>query len=216
MSKDKHARLQQLLLDRKSKEPKGRASVPFPIILDADLAVAVNQAQQDLDAAQGAIDKYKADQAKAREEGTGDRRHGSKASAVPKELTDALAEAEKRVEEADAAADAAMVQLVLVALKSDEYDELTKLHPPREGDKKDAEDGVNRETFFAALLRDCATKVLDADDDEIEMDIDDVIGGMSHGEREVAFVAVRNLNMQMASVPFFSAKSQARRRKGAR
>jgi hypothetical protein len=212
---ERHARLQQKLLDRKSKEPKGRASIPFPIILDADLARKVGEAQRELTAAEAAIAAHRDEQAALAEEGKGDRRVGS-SSELPAELTERLDAAEQALEAADAAADEDMVQLVLVALKSDAYDELVKAHPPREGDKEDIESGVNRLTFPDALLRACATRVLDVDDDEIEMDIPDLIDGLSTGERQLARQVAQTVNLQSASVPFYNANSRSRRRNGAK
>lgn len=212
---DKHDRLQRLLLDRKSKEPKGRASIPFPIILDADLSRKVNEAQAELTAAHAAIEEHREEQAELAEAGKGDRRMGSKTS-IPDELTERLEKAETDATAADDEADEAMVQLVLVALKSDAYDELVKAHPPREDNADDAKSGVNWLTFPDALLRECATRVLDGDDDEIEMDLTDLIDGMSTGERQLARQIAQTVNLQSASVPFYNARSQSRRRNGAK
>jgi len=211
----KHARLRELLNDRNSKEPKGRASIEFPIILDAALSLEVSLAQQHLAAVNGAIETHQREQAQAKEDGKGDRRVGSKTT-IPADLKNQLDAAQVRADAADEAADDAMVQLVLVALKSEQYDELIKAHPPREDNADDAKNGVNVHTFPDALLRACATKVLDDEDAEIEMDLTGLIDGMSSGERQVARQAAQQINVQVATVPFYNANSQSRRRNGAK
>jgi hypothetical protein len=208
MPEDKHARLQALLLDRKSKTPKGRASAPFPIILDADLAIALARAEQSRSVALEAI-------AEAEKEAAGDKRMGGTPKIDPA-LIEELTAAEASLAEAEAAADEATVQIVFTALKTGPFDELVKEHPPREGDETDQQFEYNRSTFPDALVRACATKVVDLDGDEIETDPLELIDGFSNGERITAQNVVNGLNQQAASVPFYNARSQSRQRNGAK
>ena len=201
------AKLQALLQDRNSEQPKGRASAPFPVILDADLAVQLNQARQMLTNAEGALEAWKK---KATE---GDKRQGG-SPRLPADLTKAVAEAQSLVDELSAEADDATVKLVFVALKKDKYDELLKLHPPREDNERDHQLQYNADDFPDALMRACVTKVVSLDDDLLDLDIDQIISGLSTGERNVACNVAIGLNLQTFSVPFSAANSPSRQRSG--
>ena len=134
---DKHDRLKALLQDRKSPTPKGRATRPMQLCLDTELSMDLEDAETDLAAAN--------EVAEAAAVGA-DKRAGGKIAIDPA-LTKRVKDAEKAVAEAEAAVDAASVIITFAALKHDEYDELLKAHPPREGHELDTLSDFNRETF---------------------------------------------------------------------
>lgn len=199
--------LQQLLRDRQSAKGKGRASAPLPIVLDADLAVDIEQAKIAYANAQSEV-------AQLEKEAAGDGRVGGAKSPKLSEAQKALEAAKKRVDEAQAAANDVTVQLVFTALKSDEYDRLLKEHPPREDDEGDKQRGFDYSTFPDALLTVSPAKVVDIDGDPLELDAAEIIAEMSHGERDMARSVVMGLNVQTYSVPFSVANSQSRQRSG--
>lgn len=202
------AKLEALIQDRKSKQPKGRASAPYPIVLDADIAVDLSRAQQQLINAGAAVDKWVAEKAQTP-------RQGGKPK-PPADLTDAVTKAQELVDEIKAAADEVTVMLIFVALPADEHDELELKHPPRPDDEKDAEHGFNIDTFPVARMHACAARVETLDEEPTNFDPLDLIKGMSTGERDLAAQVVSNLTNQLASVPFYAASSQSRQRSGAR
>lgn len=200
-------KVQALLQDRKSKKSKGRASAPFPIVMDADLAIDLAQARQELANAEQAINDWSKKIAE-------DSRHAK--PKPPPELNKRVAAAQERVDEIKAEADEVTVLVVFVAMPADAQDELEKLHPPREDNKADAEQGINLDTFPRARMRECATKVVDFDGNELALDPIEIVDGMSTGERGLAIQVVNGISSQIASVPFFDASSQSRQRSGAK
>jgi seryl-tRNA synthetase len=201
------SKLQQLLQDRNDKaRPAGRASAPFPVILDADLAIDLSKARQELQQAEEAVKDWEAE-AKQDARQSGRRK-------VPAELTAAVAEAKARVEELQAEADEVKVQLIFVALRADENDELEKQHPPREGNDDDKKWGFNADTFPVARMHECAARVVDMDNNLLDLDPKKIVTGFSQGERDFAVQVVNGVNAQLASVPFYDANSQSRQRSG--
>lgn len=200
-------KVRALLQDRKSPTAKkGRASAPFPVVMDADLAIELAQARQELANAEQAVTDW------AHELAENDSRHAK--PKPPAELNKRIAEAQKRVDEIKAEADEVTVILVLVAMHAEKQDELEKLHPPREGNKDDEKHGVNIATYPIERLRQCAAKVVDFDDNLLDVDPQDLIIGMSSGERDLACQVTAGISQQIASVPFYDASSQSRQRSG--
>jgi hypothetical protein len=200
-------KMQQLLKDRQSPKGKGRASAPMPIMLDADLAVDLEQAKNRYANAESEV----AEQEKA---AAGDKRVGG---GKPPDLAEAqktLTAAQKALDEAQEAADEHTVQLVFTALKADEFDELIKQHPPRDDDEGDQSRGYDRSTFPTALLVASPATVVTLDGDPFGLDPAEVISGMSHGEKDLARSVVLGLNVQTFSVPFSAANSRSRQRSG--
>jgi hypothetical protein len=203
----KHERLQSLLQDRKS-STKGRMSAALPVILEADLAVRLNMARQAVQNAESEIAAFQKDN-------PGDKRSGGVARAdVPADLQKALDDAQAEVDRIEDEAADVTVRLVFVALKYDDFDKLEKAHPPRDGDDRDAEYGANVDTFPEVLMRASAVKVTDYDDNIVDLDIDELIEGMSNAERNMACQVARGVNVNPASVPFYDANSRSRRRSG--
>lgn len=201
------AKLQQLLQDRNDKaRPAGRASAPFPIILDADLAVDLSRARQQLAIAEQAVTDW---QTEAKQ----DPRQGGRRK-PPADLQQAVTDAQQQVDDIEAEAEEVKVILVFVALTADANDELMKQHPPREGDEKDLEYGFNLAEFPVARMRECAARVVSMDDEPLDLDPKDLVAGMSPGERDLAVQVCNGLNAQMASVPFYDANSQRVQRSG--
>jgi hypothetical protein len=198
-----HSALQALLQDRKT-STKGRPSRRMGICLDARLSTTLGLAEEDLAAAKAAADVAA---------GTADKRAGGKVAIDP-ELTKQLKAAEKAVAEAETAADAATVTITFTALKAADYDALMKEHPPREGNQMDAVADVDESTFPDALMLKSATKVEDADGNLVDMDVADLLGTLSNGERIVACQVAGDVNRKTLSVPFSDANSQSRRRSG--
>lgn len=199
MPEGKHDKLQQLLQDRKASK-KGRAFRPMAICLDADLSMDLEDAERELAAAK-----------KAADEAT-EIRAGGKVSTDP-EMAKRVSAAEKAVAEAEALVDAASVIVTFAALKAADYDDLLKLHPPREDHEYDKLDDYNRDTFPDALMAASASKnVKDADGDLVDMDVADVIAEMSSGERNLACKVAFDVNTRQSS--FSDAKSQSRQRSG--
>jgi hypothetical protein len=201
------SKLQQLLQDRNDKaRPSGRASAPFPIILDADLAIDLSRARQQLAIAEQAVTDWET-------EANTDKRQGGRRK-VPADLTTAAAEAKAQVDELEAEAEEVKVILVFVALTATDNDELQKMHPPREGDEEDQKYGFNLAAFPTARMRECAARVVGMDDQPLDLDPKELVAGMSPGERDLAIQVVNGINNQMASVPFYDANSQSRQRSG--
>ena len=198
-----HEALQALLQDRKS--PKGgRATRRMDICLSAPLSMTLALAEQDLAVVEADI---------ALAEATADKRAGGTVAIDP-ELTKQKKAAEKAVAEAEAAVDAASVTVTFTALKANDYDELLKKHPPREGNPIDAENDRNESTFPDALMLASATKVEDADGNLVDMDIPELLGTLSNGERIIACQAANSVNDRTLNVHFSDANSQSRRRSG--
>jgi hypothetical protein len=200
-----HSALQEMLQDRKS-STKGRITLPMNIILQANLALDVNNAERALEAAKGAVDE-------AEKAADGDKRAGG-TPAIDPLLTAAVDEAQAAFDAAEEAAAAATVKVVFTALKGDDYDALVKQHPPREGDEGDAAEGYNRSTFPKALMYESATKVLDRDDELVDMDTTDLLGTLSPGERLFAETIAAQANVRTTAVPFSVAGSQSRQPSG--
>lgn len=201
---ERHAKLQALLQDRKTSK-KGRASRYLDLILDADLAEALALARQELAEAEAERDDTFNETRKT------DRRQGGTVPIDPV-ITERVEAAQAAADDAQTAADEATVRIVFVALKNDEFDQLTKEHPPRDSNEEDLEVGYNRDTFPDALMRACAAKVLDLDGNLLDVDPGDVIDGMSNGERVLACQVSNAVNMRVASVPSYGASSQSRQR----
>jgi hypothetical protein len=197
----KHAALQALLQDRKS-STKGRASRRMEICLSTALSEALAEAEQDLAAAKGAAETA---------EKNADKRAGGKVAVDP-ELEKRIKAAEKAVADAEAEAGAASVIITFTALKAADYDDLLKEHPPREGNESDGYSDYNRDTFPDALMAKSATKIEDTDGALIDMDMADVIGSFSNGERTLACQVAFDVNLRTSS--FSDAKSQSRQRSG--
>lgn len=199
---DKHARLQALLQDRKT-STKGRASRRMAICLSTELSMDLEDAEADLAAAKKVVDEASK---------TADRRAGGKLAIDPA-LTKRVTEAEKAVTAAEAAVDAASVIITIAALKAADYDALLKEHPPREDNELDGMSDYNRDTFPDALMAASASKrVEDADGALVDMDVEDLIGTMSSGERALACRVAFDVNQRESS--FSAAKSQSRQRSG--
>lgn len=200
-------RMQQLLRDRQTPKGKGRASAPMPIMMEADLAIDLEQAKNLLNVATNAV----ADEEK---KAAGDQRQGG---GTPPDLAAAqkeLAAAQKAVDEAQEAADEVTVQIVFTALTDDDFDQLLMQHPPRDDDEGDQTRGYNRATFGRALLAASPAKVLTLDGDPFDLDPAETLAGMSHGEKDLARSVVLGLNVQTFSVPFSAANSRSRPRSG--
>lgn len=201
------AKLQQLLQDRNDKvRPSGRASAPFPIVLDADLAVDLSRARQELSVAEQAVKDFE-------EESKTDSRQGGRRK-PPADLTADVDQAKARVAELEAEADEVKVMLVFVALTANDNDELQKQHPPREDNDADKEYGVNLLEFPVARMNACASRVVDMDNNLLDLDPKKLVEGMSPGERDLAVQVCNGINNQMASVPFYDANSQRVQRSG--
>lgn len=199
--------LRQLINDRKDKsKPVGRASAPFPVILDADLAVDLSRARGQEQAAKTALEDWKTEAEK-------DQRVGGRRK-PPAEYQNAVDEAAARVAELEAEADGFKVILVFVALPADDNDELMKQHPPREDDEDDQKFGFNLATFPVARMHECAAKVVSLNDEPMDLDPKSIAAGLTAGERDLAVQVVNGINNQMASVPFYDASSQSRQRSG--
>jgi hypothetical protein len=198
-----HSALQALLQDRKT-STKGRASRRMDICLSAPLSMTLAVADQELQAVEAAI--------KTAEENAEKRAGGT--VAIDAELTKRKKAAEKAVADAEKAADAATVTVTFTALKAVDYDELLKEHPPREGNEQDAAADVNNATFPDALMLASASKVEDADGNIVEMDIAELLGTLSNGERIVACQAAGEANLRILSVPSSDANSRNRPRSG--
>jgi hypothetical protein len=202
---DQHARLKQLLQDRRS-PTKGRASRRLDVCLDATLSAAVTEAQQKVAAAENDITAHNA-------EHKGDVRQGGKIP-VPQDLMDRLEEAEQTLEDADAVADAATVSVLFVALKADDFDKLLKEHPPEDGNEDHKEFGANRPLFLAALMTACAQRV-EHNGEIIDMEPGDVLDTLTSGEKSMAYAVALEINQRTNStIPFSGANSQSRQRSG--
>jgi hypothetical protein len=202
-TEDKHARLQELLRDRKS-STKGRASRRMAICLSTELSMDLEDARAELAAANEAV---------ANATANGTPRAGGRVP-VDGELTKRVTAAEKAVADAEAAVDAASVTITFVALKAADYDDLLKKHPPREGNELDAAMDYDRDSFPDALMEASASpKIEDADGDLVKMEIADLIAEFSDGERALACRIAFDVNQRTSS--FSDAKSQSRQRSGA-
>lgn len=198
-----HDVLLALLQDRKT-STKGRASRRMTICLNEELAMAHAVAEHELAAAKAAV-KYAEDHA--------DKRAGGKV-AVDRELIKEEAAAEKAVNDAKAAADDVSVVITFTALKSGDFDALQNEHPPREGNKSDANQGHNVDTFPDALMRASATKLTDTEGKLIDADLGEILDGLSNGERIIACQTANLVNDRTASIHFSEAVSRNRRRNG--
>jgi hypothetical protein len=197
-----HETLRSLLQDRKS-STKGRASRRMAICLSAELSADLRDAEEDLAAAKQAL----AEAAK-----TETARAGGRVPTDPA-LQKKADDAEKAVAAAEKAADAASVVITFTALKAHEYDDLLKEHPPRADNDLDRLSDYNRDTFPDALMaKSASAKVEDNDGNLVDIDIADLIDGMSNGERIVACQVAGGVNDQTSS--FSEAKSQHRPRSG--
>lgn len=196
-----HESLRALLQDRKS-STKGRASRRMAICLSAELSAEFQNAERELAEAKEAADAAR---------NTGDRRLG----AMPgdPELDKRVEAAEKAVAAAEKAADEASVIITFTALKAHEYDDLLKKHPPREGNDLDKLSDYDRDAFPDALMAASASpKVEDNEGNLVDIDIADLIDGMSNGERILACQVAGDVNDRTSS--FSEAKSQRRQRSG--
>jgi hypothetical protein len=200
-----HSALQALLQDRKT-STKGRASKWMNICLDAKLSMVLALAEQELAETKSAV---------AVAELSAEKRAGGTVAVDP-ELTKKVTAAEKAVAVAEKAADAASVTVTFTALKAADWDALMKEHPPREGNEYDAANDVNTATFSDALMLASATKVEDSEGNIIEMDLAELLGTLSNGERIVACQVANDVNLRTLSVPFSDANSQSRQRSGSR
>jgi hypothetical protein len=198
-----HSALQALLQDRKT-STKGRASRWMDVCLVANLAKTLALAEEDLAAAHAVADNA-AENA--------DKRAGGKVAIDP-ELTKQVKAAEKAVAEAQVAVDAASVTVTFTALKANDYDELLKQHPPREGNQMDAMGDRNQATFPDALMLASATKVEDAEGNLVDMDATELLETLSDGERIVACRVANEVNGKSLSVPSSDANSRNRPRSG--
>lgn len=196
-----HEALRALLQDRKS-STKGRASRRMAVCLSAPLSMALAEAEADLAAAKSATNVASE---------SADKRAGGKVAIDP-ELNKQVTAAEKAVSAAEAEVDAASVVITFTALKAHEYDELLKEHPPREGNELDALNDVNQSTFPDALMVASATKIEDAEGNLVDMNIEDLIGEFSNGERILACQVANDVNLRTST--FSDAKSQSRQRSG--
>lgn len=196
-----HEALRALLQDRKS-STKGRASRRMAICLSAELSADFENAERELAEAKEAADAAR---------NTGDRRLG--AAPGDPELDKRVELAEKAVAAAEKAADEASVIITFTALKAHEYDDLLKKHPPRDDNDLDKLHDYNRDTFPDALMAASASpKVEDNDGNLVDIDITDLIDGMSNGERILACQVAGDVNDRTSS--FSEAKSLSRRRSG--
>lgn len=201
------SKLQQLLQDRKDKNrPAGRASSPFPIILDADLAIDLSKARNELAAAEAELTEWENEQ-------KGDARQGGRRK-PPADLQSKVDDARQRVTDLEADAEDVKVILVFVALRASDNDELQKQYPPREGNETDAEFGYNTADFPVARMRECAARVVSMNDEPLDLDPKEIVDEMSQGERDLAVQVCNGINAQLASVPFYDANSQSRQRSG--
>lgn len=198
-----HDALLALLQDRKTTK-KGRATRRVHICLDEDLAMSRAIAEQELAAAEEAV-QYAEDHA--------EKRAGGKVAIDPA-LVKAKAAAEKAVEAAKTEAEKLTVVVTFTALKSEAYDKLLGEHPPREGNEIDAVNEHNVATFPDALMRASATKVTDVDGTLLDTDLPGLLDDLSNGERIVACQAANSVNDRTLNVHFSDAVSQNRRRRG--
>ena len=172
------------------------------ICLSEPLAAKLADAEEDLAAANAAVEEAQKH---------ADVRAGGKVAIDP-DLDKRVKAAEKAVAEAEADVDAASVVVTFTALKAADYDELLKEHPPREGNELDALRDANQATFPDALMLKSATKIEDADGNLVDMDIADLIGTLSNGERILACQVANDVNLRTST--FSEANSQHRRRSG--
>jgi hypothetical protein len=200
-----HDALRALLQDRKesTKAKGGRAQRRMAICLDAALSDDLEDADRELAAAKEEL---------AAAESAAPARAGGKVAVDPA-LTKRVKDAEKAVEVAEKAADAASVFITFKALRHDVYDEVLKANPPREGNEFDALADHNRDTFPDALMKASALKqVEDVDGKPVAMDVEDLIAEMSSGERNVACRTAELVNGRESS--FSDANSHSRQRSG--
>lgn len=202
----RHEKLQALLQDRKAK--KGRASRDLHICLDAELSAELAEAEGELDLVQERVDNATKEQA-------GDTRVGGRVPIDPN-LKRALTAAEEKADAARDAAAEATVTIKLVALPADEFDELLKKHPPKDGDEDGKKFGADKDSFLDALLPACAGKVTDRAGTIIDLDPAEIFRTLSAGERSLARAMALEANQRMASVPFSIAKSSSAQDSGGR
>jgi hypothetical protein len=198
---ERHQRLQALLQDRKAK--KGRASRVVHVCLDASLAADLAEADAELAMVRSTVE----DAEKAR---AGDKRQGGKVPLDP-DLQRQLKAAEAKVDAAKDAVAEATVTITVSALPADEFDELLKKHPPRDGNDDDKEFGADREAFCDALLLNGATKVTDRDGTLVDIAFAELLPELSSGERQLVRNMALEVNQRVASIPFSVAKSSSGR-----
>lgn len=200
-----HEKLQALLNDRKSSS-KGRATAKAHVCLDAEAATQAAIKRNELQVVKDEVERFET-------EAKGDARMGGTVP-VPEEMQKRLADAQTAYDEAQDAANDATVSIVMVALKSADFDLLLKAHPPRDGNKEDDEFGADRSSFLKALAAECATKVLDQDGAIVDMEAADILGTLSSGERAMIEARSLEINQRTASVPFSIAGSPSRQLSG--
>lgn len=204
-----HARLQQLLQDRKSKTKNvGRPSRQLRFCLDNDLAQERAEAEQKLAEAKAELDAATA-------EAQADKRAGGRVR-VDAAITKLHKDAEDAAEKARTAADEDSVVVTFTAVQSEDYDELVTEHPPREGNEDDAKNAVNGATFPGALMRASISAITDIDGATVDMDPDDLVAGFSNGERIIAINASNEVNLRITSIPFSDASSPRRQASGSK
>lgn len=198
-----HSALQALLQDRKT-STKGRASRRMQICLDAKLSLTLALAQEELAAVEAAIFEAEAN---------AEKRAGGRVAIDPG-LAEEKAAKEQAVADAETAADAATVTITFTAMKANDYDELLKEHPPRDGNQLDAIDDRNNATFPDALMFASATKIEDHEGNLIDMAAEELLETLSNGERIIACQVATDVNSRTLSVPSSDANSRNRPRSG--
>lgn len=204
---ERHQRLQALLTDRKAK--KGRASRVAYVCLDADLSFKLAEAEQELDVIREQVD------ADAKEKAH-DRRLGGGGVAPDPDLQSSLLAAEQKAAAAQDAADEVTVAITITAVPADEFDELLKKHPPRDGNEADQRFGAHVNTFCDALLLGGVTRIADRDGNLVDVSFDELLPTLSSGERQAVRGAALEANQRTASIPFSVSKSSNDRGSGGR
>lgn len=108
-----------------------------------------------------------------------------------------VAEAKTALDAAQAALDGCYEQLVLTAMRSDEYELLLAAHPPRKGVKDDEQVHYNTETFPPALLAECVGGDLTPEEWQ------EALTDCSYGEKQELLIIVQALNVRgpASSIP---------------
>lgn len=131
---------------------------------------------------------------------------GRLASKAVREAEARVEEAEARVEEARAAASATILDLTLEALPKKRWVEALAAHPPRPGDKVDANYLLNVDTFLAEVIGESVIEVRQRGTGEVRTDITkkdwaDATADLDDGQYGSLLLAINSLNRTYAD-PF--------------
>jgi hypothetical protein len=88
------------------------------------------------------------------------------------------------------------ISIILRTLGRKKYAELTKDHPPRDGDAKDANAGVNIDTFYEALVRSCWASPALSDDE-----LGELLDSLTPAQFELIALAAFSLHRNLGADP---------------